>query len=630
NKGDFTYDKIAENIERKEGSVRLAIHRNKDYFLVTKPKGKICNITLKQMAVDEIQARIDRKKGEEEQIRQREILKELDKKKQEYIENEIMRFLKQTKLKREGKIIFIDYNELVINNPKITEYLLDNPTSLLEAINSHFNKRYDIKFSNLPESINVSIESLRKEHLEKLCPSCGSLIIMKQNYREGNVKEPTKCFCGRKGGFRIKETKEQNCSFLQLEDLQEKTDNPHSKRVKAVIFNGLCESDRIKIFSPGNEIKCYGILKKVPTYKRNKKTLFSDWILEIIDAEPIEKDIDISKFTEEEVKEIKDLSKEVNDKGLNPVLESFAPDVYGYEYIKGALALQLCNRRNDTKNKKMRNKSNILLIGDPGVAKSVMCNFAVSITHGAKRAVGGGSSAVGMTASVVREEESIGGYRVEPGSMILAKDLLFIDEMNNMNEDDKPKLQEGMSEQTISINKANIHCEMKVTCGIIAASNPKDGHFDPNKYKVEEDFNIPSPILNRFDTIFVLKDKIDEETDRNIASKMIKRHRGSLENNYDKAFLKRFFAYVRQQEEPIINDEAEELLQKTFIAARKYNDDGVKLNARFLESINRMAIASAKIRLSKKVERKDIERALDIIKHSQYRINNDMILKDLK
>jgi len=386
----FTFAELAKNLGKKEDIIRQNINRHKELFDVKLLDGKKCHRFLSQIGLEEIQARIDRFEGEKEDLRQQERKKLLKKEKIKFIQEEVMRFLNQYKIKREGKTLFLDYNELLINNPLIVEYLLDKPKSLIQAIDEHFDGKYDIKFSNLPESININIEGLRKENLNKLisiegrltsfgevrpvitqitfeCPSCGCNITIPQNYRIPKIKEPSRCSCGRKGYFRLIERSEQNCSFIQLEDLQERTDNPHSQRIKAVIFNGLCDGEKIKIFAPGNEVKCYGILKEVPVYKKGKQTLFLNWILEVIDAELIEKDIDISKFSEEEVKEIKELSAKINIDGLRPILESFAPDIYGYDSIKSALVLQLCNKRNDTKNKIIRNKSNILLIGDPGV-----------------------------------------------------------------------------------------------------------------------------------------------------------------------------------------------------------------------------------------------------------------------
>ena len=648
----FTYDKIAEVLKKTEVSIRQVVTRKKDYFTIKKPDGKICHISLSQIAINEINQRITKFESEKKQKIRQQTLHAQELINQEKDKESILILTKQLSNKREGNKLPIDFNELLETDYKLADKLLEYPERIIESFVKQYEGRYHLKFTNLPSTINTHIENLRHQDFNKLsavegrvvsfgevrpitteivfeCPSCGAELNIKQNYRKGIIKNPESCLCGRKKDFYKKSKKRRNCSYLRLEDLQEKTDNPSPQRVKAIIFDGLCEGDQIKTFTPGNEIKCYGILKEVVKQKNGQEGLVEDFIFEILGAEPIEKDIDISKFTEEEVREINELSAKINEEGLNPLIKSFAPDIHGYDSIKGALTLQLCNRINDYKNKTIRNKSNILLIGDPGVAKSILCKFAIDVTRGGRIAVGGGSSAVGITASVVREEESIGGYRVEPGAMILAKDLLFLDEMNNLQEEDKSKLQEGMSEQKVSINKANIHCEMKVTCGIIAAANPKDGNFKDIGFNVEDQFNIPTPILNRFDTIFVLRDIVDEENDKKIADKMIKRHREKLKYTYNKPFLRNFFAYIKKFEEPEINDNVEKILQKVYFTARKYNDMGVKINPRFLEAVNRMAIASAKIRLSSKVEFKDIERTLNIIKDSQYKIDTKLILREL-
>jgi len=539
----------------------------------------------------------------------------------------------------------LDFQELVEFDSNLADELIENPLDFIDCYKASFiNENYEVRIIKSPKSINIPIERIRKENLNHLlsvegritsfgevkpviisskfeCPSCGTIITVNQNYRDGILKEPIRCSCGRKGGFKVVSEDKYNSCFLQLEDLQEKTDNPHSQRVKAIIFNGLTEPENIKVFSPGNEVRCLGILKEVPIKRGGVKSVFINWIFEIISAELIDKEVDLSTLTEEEKCKINELSKDISEKGFEPIITSFSPDVYGYDEIKAALALQLCNRKNDSKKSSIRNKSNILLIGDPGTSKSVMCDFAVEVTHGSKKAVGGGSSAVGITASVVKEEESLGGYRVEPGAMILAKELLFIDELNNLPEDDKPRLQEGMNQQTISIDKANLHVKMKVTGGIIAAANPKGGHFDlTGKETRESQFNIPTPILNRFDSIFVITDNIDASRDSNIADKMIKRHRGLIKTSYDKDFLRKFFTYIRMQEEPTIDEDTDKLINEVYCFVRVRNQARVKLNARFLESLTRMAISSAKMRQSSKVEEKDVLRCLPILSVTEYKI----------
>lgn len=653
-KEPVTYDKIALNIKKTEPTVRQAIKRNKEYFVVTKPDGKVCHTTLSQMAINELKQRVDdyanlleeKKAKEEQEKKQLELLKNY--------ENEIASFLMENKMKREGNEIIFDFDILSKQNFDLSLSFLKEPEKFMNVVQDYYNNQLDLKIINLPYSNQTTIEGLRKEHCNKVislegrvvsfgevkpivietiyeCPSCGTTIKVSQDYKIGFEREPTRCSCGRRGGFKLYEKEEINSCFIRLEDLQDKTDNPYSQRIKSVVFNRLTDKENIKVFTPGNEVKCIGILKQVPIFKGTKKSLFSDWIFEIINVELLEKDLDIDEFSDEDLSKIDNISEEVNDKGVHYLLDSFAPDIYGYESIKSALILQLCNRRNFKTNGNQRNKSNILLIGDPGVAKSVLCDFSVSVCGGARKAVGGGSSAVGITASVVKEEDALGGFRVEPGAMVLAKELLFLDELNNLHDDDKPKLQEGMSEQTISINKANLHVQMKVSCGILAVANPMYGHFKKDSDKTTyEQFKIPSPILNRFDTIFMIQDKVEEVQDKMIAEKMINRYRGEIKTKYNRDILRKFFSYIKNKEEPKIGDEVQEIIKDIYFKARKISSSGVKINPRFLEAITRMSVSHAKLRQSKMVEEKDIKATIKILAKSQYNLQEDILLSSIK
>lgn len=647
----FTFDEIQKGIKENLSVIKTTIYRKKEYFETFKPNGKICVTNVTDLCVEEINERIEqynKKLVQKKYFEEQEILR---KEANEGFELQVKNFIRQLDKRKDGKV-YLDFNELVKYDLPLSELFLNDSNKFIKVFEEHFGKTP--KILNFPKSCTINIEEIRVQHSNSIicvegrvtsfgevkpiiteikyeCPSCGSVASLEQDYKIGKLKEPYRCLCGRRGGFRVLSKTEVNACFIQLEDLQDNTDNPKSSRIKAVLFNELCNYENIKTFAPGNEIKCIGMLKEIPIFKGSIQTNKSDWIFEIIDAETLERDANIENISEEELKRINELSKEIDEKGLDAIVPSFAPDVYGYDFIKSSMIFQLCNKRNDRKNKSVRNKSNILLIGDPGVAKSVLGDFALSVSTGSRKAVGGGSSAVGITASVIKEEESMGGYRVEPGAMILAKDLLFLDELNNLSEEDKPKLQEGMSEQTISINKANLHIQMKVTAGIIAVANPKNGSFiEDGKETIAEQFNIPIPILNRFDSVFVVRDEVNAETDRHIADRMIKRHRGSLTPSYDKTFLKKFFTYIKQIEEPLIDNTSHKLLQEVYSAARKTFQQGVKINPRFLESLTRMSISSAKLRQSKIIEFKDIERSLNILSKSQYNISETILIKEVK
>lgn len=650
-KRGLTVGELALKTGKTEVHIRNTISKNRQYFDTLKPNGKIGVTLVTHQAVQDIKQKIDElRQIQAQQEQKRKELEAKEAKEKEHI-LEVKEYLMKNKPKREGMFILIDYQDVLNYSSELADLLLEKTHKFIEQVETHFSDKLSVKIVNFPELSQINIEDIRKEHLETLlciegrvtsigevrpvttkivfsCPSCGTLISKIQNYRTGYLEEPTRCSCGRRGGLHLENKEETNACFIQLEDLQDKTDNPQSRRMKGVLFKSLCDISTIKKFTPGNEVRVTGVLKEVPIRKGSKISLFSDWIFEINDVELIEKDININEFEEETIQEIKLLASRIDKEGISCLDSSFAPEVYGYEEIKHALMLQLSNRRNDVKNKSTRNKSNILLIGDPGIAKTVLGKFAVKVSSGAREAVGGGSSAVGITASVIKEEDSMGGYRVEPGAMVLAKDLLFLDELNNLSDEDKPKLQEGMSEQRVSINKANLHVQMKVSCGILAVANPLFGHFKPDaKESMAEQFNIPTPILNRFDTVFMMIDNVNGEYDKKIAEIMMKRHNGRLNIEYSPKFLKKFLAYVRHSDEPEIEDDIAQIMKEIYFECRKTYNAGVKINPRFFESLTRMSCASAKMRLSNKVELKDIKIALRILSQSQYKIN-ELILEN--
>lgn len=649
----FTFGKLAEEISKNEDSIRKTINRKNDFFSVFKKEG-VQSVQLSNQAKDEIQRRIEKK---EQEIKEEQEKKEFEKQKDNQIKQfrqNIMNFLQNIKPERKKDQILFDFNDLSEYDPYLADLFLDYPEQFLDNVSQYYNNNLDIRLLNLPKTNIFNIEDLRKENLNKLiniqgrvtsmgevkplitkikyeCPSCGSTVSMKQNYRTGIIEEPRYCSCGRKGGFHEISREESDACFLQLEDLQEKTLNPHSQRIKGVLFDSMTKNHNISIFAPGNEASVSGILKEVPIYRAGKRIVNIDWILEIIDAELIEKDIQIQELSDDDVEMINQISSRIDQDGLDPLTSSFAPEVWGYDEIKKAIIMQLANKRNDKKISKTRTKSNILLIGDPGVAKSVLGDFAVSVSMGSKKAVGGSSSGVGITASVVKEDDRLGGYRVEPGAMVLAKDILFLDELNNLNEDDKPKLQEGMSEQEITINKANLHVKMNVTCGNLAVANPIHGHFkESSEEPMNKQFGIPTPILNRFDTVFIVRDIIDENRDKNIAEKMIKRQSGELECEYDVETLRKFFAYIKQVPEPTIPQETKEYMKEIHSMSRKTLNSGVPVSPRYLESLMRMSTACAKLRQSDIIEIKDVKEAFMVISESQYSVNKNIIMETEK
>jgi len=645
---------LALKIGKNKDSIRATINRRKEIFNDTSVRGKAGVIQLLQVGINEIESRIKEYgvKMEEKKKRELELKQEKERKlsKDEELLIEAKEFFNSYKksighqLKQGNSSIIINFKDLAEFSLKLSDEVISNPEDILRIFESAFEQmglkeNIRIRIINLPEDCKIFIENIRAKHLNGLilvegrvvsitdvrpqvinakfeCPSCGTVISVLQ--MEKKFREPIRCSCGRRGGFKLISKDMVDTARIILEDLQEKTDNPHTRRLNIFIKEDLTSPKNIKMFTPGNEIKIVGILKEVPVPLRSGgASIRFDLAVEVNSVELSEEEVDINKFTEQEIEDIKILSNKIDKEGLEEINGSFAPNVYGYEEIKNAIIFQLCNKKNEPKKVPVRNKPNILLIGDPGTAKSELGKFTVEITPGSRTAMGGGSSAVGITASVIREEGE--GYRVEPGAMVIAKEILFLDELNNLSDEDKPKLQEGMGEQSITINKANIHMKMKVTAGVLAAANPITGFFTHSEDMVKQ-FNLPAAIINRFDEIFVMTDLVNEDMDRSIARRMISRERGKIKPNYSKDFLKKFFVYIRNFPEPIISDLMAQRLEDLYSKLRRYKQQSININARIHEALLRILKSSAKIRLSDKIEEKDVERAINILSKSHYNI----------
>lgn len=89
------------------------------------------------------------------------------------------------------------------------------------------------------------------------------------------------------------------------------------------------------------------------------------------------------------------------------ILKSICPDVYGLYPVKLAIALAICSG-NDFSDSKysdglhQRGQSHILMIGDPGLAKSKLLLSAVSIAPRAVHTTGMGCSTAGLTAAAIK------------------------------------------------------------------------------------------------------------------------------------------------------------------------------------------------------------------------------------
>ena len=91
------------------------------------------------------------------------------------------------------------------------------------------------------------------------------------------------------------------------------------------------------------------------------------------------------------------------------IARSIAPSIYGSEDIKKSIACLLFggSRKRMPDGLTRRGDINVLLLGDPGTAKSQLLKFVEKVAPVGVYTSGKGSSAAGLTASVIRDPTTV-------------------------------------------------------------------------------------------------------------------------------------------------------------------------------------------------------------------------------
>jgi DNA replication licensing factor MCM5 len=255
-------------------------------------------------------------------------------------------------------------------------------------------------------------------------------------------------------------------------------------------------------------------------------------------------------FSEEEEQEFLEMSRRPD---LYTVFANcIAPSIYGNADIKKAIACLLFggSKKILPDGMKLRGDINVLLLGDPGTAKSQLLKFVEKVAPIAIYTSGKGSSAAGLTASVQRDHTTREFY-LEGGAMVLADGgVVCIDEFDKMRDEDRVAIHEAMEQQTISIAKAGITTILNARTSVLAAANPIFGRYDDLK-SPGENIDFQTTILSRFDMIFIVKDDHDRARDEKIAKHVMGIHMGGrgveeqaeAEISVDK--MKRYISYCK-------------------------------------------------------------------------------------
>jgi replicative DNA helicase Mcm len=562
-------------------------------------------------------------------------------------------------IRKGDNFLVIDFMELAKFDPDLANELLDNPEEVIKAAElsiEKFDLESDVKlrmrFRNLPESQKIFIRDIRSKHIGKLmfvegvvkqksdvrpqvtaakfeCPSCGNTINILQ--LDGSFREPSRCGCGRKGKFTLLSKELVDAQGMVLEEIPESLEGGEQpKRMNIFLKDDLVSPLSEKRTGPGSKIIVVGIIKEVPIILRTggKSTRF-DLLIEANFIEGIEEsfyDVEVSEEDERKIKEIAE-----DPKVYQKLINSIAPSIYGHEKVKEALLLQLMGGIRKVRKDKVvsRGDMHILLLGDPGSGKSALLKRINLVAPKGRYVSGRGVSGAGITASVVRDE-FLKGWSLEAGALVLASDgICMIDEMDKMTTEDRAAMHEALEQQTVSISKANIQATLIARTTVLAAANPKFGRFDPYGV-IADQIDLPPTLINRFDLIFPIKDLPEETKDQKLADHILRLHQSPdlVDAEIPTDLLKKYIAYAKQKVVPKLTDGALEEIKSFYLKMRASGggEEGIRtipISPRQLEALVRLSEASARVRLSDKVSRKDAKRAIELVKYCLMQVGFD-------
>ena len=556
----------------------------------------------------------------------------------------------------------VDFEELLAADSELAKSVVDKPDEYLTHANraalaqlqieapefAAQTKAVDVRFRGLPET--QPLRALGSAHIGRLvavegiivratpvrpmvtraafrCKRCGTISYVDQT--TPFLREPIECTdptCRRKGPFDFvqEETFFIDSQEVRLRELPE--DLPPGQLPRWINIK-LVGRDLVDVARPGDHVSIVGIARaEAPTLPRVGKLRVFTLYLDANFVDITSKEPEAFLISPEEEKQILELAEDpwIHRK----IVRSIAPSIYGYEHIKEAIMYQLFGGvPKHLPDIAVRGELNLLLIGDPGTAKSQLLRYVARIAPRGLYTSGRGTTAAGLTAAVLRERE--GGMTLEAGALVLAdKGVACIDEIDKMRPEDRVAIHEAMEQHTVSVAKGGIVATLNARTAMLAAANPALGRYEPYR-TVAENISLPVTILSRFDLIFILRDVPEKELDTRMSEHILGLHRTSaapVEPPVPPDLLRKYISYARGVK-PVLTEESVQRLRDFYLAMRSASEaEGapIAITARQLESLVRLAETRARVAFRREVLAEDAEAAIAIMKRSLEEVGIDV------
>jgi replicative DNA helicase Mcm len=575
----------------------------------------------------------------------------------------------------------VDWSDLARYDNGLAESVLSSPDQYREfaeealgfvdlPVETKFGRAH-VRFSNLPDHAIYSVgEYSPTRQLNSLlalegqithrtpvkpkvteaaweCVRCGTLTYMPQPRIGGSLREPHECQgCEQRGPFLMNSDQSEYVDYqkVRLQQFPEEATGKTAEHIDTHLFDDLTGNESIE---SGARTQFVGTLTEIPTREIVRDTEVEGTNFTVKDSLD-EVDVD------EHAAIIEDLKGDSNR--FSRLVKSFAPNFEdGGErsrdwMVEAALVLQIFGGFSKTgpDGSYLRGDSHIYLLGDPGVGKSVLLKSGFERAPRAAFTDGTGSSAVGLTAGVVKDDFADGQqWAIAAGTLVRAGGgVAYVDELDKGDTSDLDALHSALEDQEVHVDKAGLNATLSAKTALCAAGNPTGGHFDPTREVVDQ-VELKSPLLSRFDLLFAVRAKEDEAHIRSVAETMTdswyllgKYERGDQldESAWNEIAgditADEFRAYVTQarQIQPVAEDDAVRqrmvdwfTKQKTALPARyqegmegddEYDGPPLPLTARKLGAVQRLCEASARVRHSETIEMRDVDRVIPLVERS--------------